>query len=49
VLLHQIRPRAQCPAQDERDEHGVVELPGDGDEVRDQIEGEQEIGQQRGD
>jgi hypothetical protein len=38
---------AQEAAEDERDDHDVVELTGDGDEVRREIEGEREVARQR--
>jgi hypothetical protein len=39
---------AQHAAQDERDDDGVVELAGDGDEVGDEVEWKREVADQRG-
>jgi hypothetical protein len=41
------RRPTQEAAENERDDHDVVELTGDGDEVRHEIEGEREVARQR--
>src|SRR3954451_16522939 len=46
VLDDQVPPRQ--PAQHERDEDRVVQLPGDRDEVRDEVEWHGEIGPEQG-
>lgn len=40
---------ANDPPEDEGDEHSVVELPQHGDEIRDEIEREREVRDQRAD
>jgi DNA-binding response OmpR family regulator len=48
VLLHELpSAAAKDRAQDERDQDRVVELAGDGDEVRHEVEREREIGDER--
>src|SRR4051794_4795026 len=48
MLLDQLGPGGtDDPAQDERDEERIVELAGDGNEVRNQVERQQQIRDER--
>ena len=49
MLLDELWILARDTAQDERDDHGVVELPRERHEVGDQIEGHRKVRDQRGD
>lgn len=50
VLLQQVGiAAAQDQAQDDRDQDGVVQLAGDGDEVRDQVEGQRQVEKEQDD
>ena len=44
---HRFAARSDEVAKDERDDDRVVELPGDGNEVRDEVEGQGEIRDER--
>lgn len=46
MLFDEVGVMSHDPAKHERDEEGVVQLSGDRDEVRDQIERQGEVGDQ---